>query len=325
MDVSLKFDIMQLLFILTLINAATHSMAKGIKHDVASTHAKDQLSDATSGATNGAFFLILTLFTFLLFVLDGRRKTHSPFTNTSTQTCIFVLTLRAFPSSRVILVVLCLLFYFFLPQAVDENTGSTIQRTLLSTRRLPSTRRLLAKTFIHVVTSGKCAEKAYTDVPSTWNNVDPALIYRSHQGVHCNRLSIALRGNVGDNTRKNVNNINYPGRNCFWDGGNTGELRFNQKGDEPKNQDCSNNRQCICFQPCDPGFFGSYDSVDCVACHPGRFSATLYVLHKDDPSLACEACGVGKYQFDTPAACTNCPAGWYNDQKNQVECVSGNM
>jgi hypothetical protein len=48
---------MQLLFILTLINAVTHSsMAKGIKHDVASTHAKDQLSDATSDATNGASF-----------------------------------------------------------------------------------------------------------------------------------------------------------------------------------------------------------------------------------------------------------------------------
>jgi hypothetical protein len=54
---------MQLLFILTLINAVTHSsMAKGIKHDVASTHAKVQLSDATSGATNGAFFLILYFF-----------------------------------------------------------------------------------------------------------------------------------------------------------------------------------------------------------------------------------------------------------------------
>jgi hypothetical protein len=53
---------MQLLFILTLINAVTHSsMAKGIKHD-ASTHAKVQLSDATSGATNGAFFLILYFF-----------------------------------------------------------------------------------------------------------------------------------------------------------------------------------------------------------------------------------------------------------------------
>jgi hypothetical protein len=48
---------MQLLFILTLINAVTHSsMAKGIKHDVASTHATDQLSDATSDATNGATF-----------------------------------------------------------------------------------------------------------------------------------------------------------------------------------------------------------------------------------------------------------------------------
>ena len=98
MDVSLKFDIMQLLFILTLINAATHSMAKGIKHDV--THAKDQLSDATSGATNGSSIFNSYFISFLLF--DGRRKTHSPSTNTSTQPCILVLTLCAFPSTWMI-------------------------------------------------------------------------------------------------------------------------------------------------------------------------------------------------------------------------------
>ena len=97
---------------------------------------------------------------------------------------------------------------------------------------------------------------------------------------------------------------------------------FNAKTDEQNNKDCSYYRQCICYQPCDAGFFGSYDSVYCVACHPGRFSAPLYALHKDDLSLACEACGVGQYQFDTPAACKDCPAGWYNDQKSQAECVS---
>ena len=221
-----------------------------------------------------------------------------------------------------ILVVLCLFFSFFLFfQAVYENTDSTIQRTLLSTRRIPSTRRLQAKTFIHVLTSGKCAEKSYTDNPSTWN-VDPGVIYRSHQAGYCNRLSIALRGSQGDNKWKKVNHYSYPGRNCFWKGGNTGELMFNAKGDEKKNKHCSTDRQCICIQPCEAGFFGSYDSVDCVACHPGRFSTQLYVLHKDDPSLACEACGVGQYQFDTPAACVNCPAGWYNDQKSQAKCVS---
>ena len=58
---------MQLLLILTLINAAMHSStAKKIEHDVASTHAKDQLSTATDPkATTGAliyFLKILFLF-----------------------------------------------------------------------------------------------------------------------------------------------------------------------------------------------------------------------------------------------------------------------
>ena len=211
------------------------------------------------------------------------------------------------------------LFYFFLIEP-------TIHRTLLSTRRLPSTRRLLAKTFIHVVTSGKCAQKAYTDDESTWI-VNPTVMYRSHQSEYCNRLSIALRGShhgtkVLDNTYKKRSSKYYPGRGCFWRSGNTGDLEFNDKSRWDQNKHCSNKWQCICFQPCLAGFFGSYDSVDCVACHPGRYSAQLYVLHKDAPSLACEACGVGQYQFDTPSACKNCPAGWYNDQKSQYECVS---
>ena len=52
-----------LLLILTLINAA-HGMAKGIKHEVASTHAQDQLSDpkATTGAANFSFFNSFFLF-----------------------------------------------------------------------------------------------------------------------------------------------------------------------------------------------------------------------------------------------------------------------
>ena len=216
-------------------------------------------------------------------------------------------------------------FFFFFP--VDENTGSTIQRTLLSTRRLPSTKRLLvAKTFIHVVTSGKCAEKAYTDNPSTWENVDPMGSYRSDQSDYCNRLSIALRGShhgtkVLDNTWRKRDSKYYPGRGCFWKSGNTGVLEFNNRK-KWDTKPCSNKHQCICLQPCEPGFFGSVDSVNCLACHPGRYSAQLHAFHQDDPSLACEACGVGQYQFDTPSACEDCPAGWYNDQKSQAECVS---
>ena len=62
-------------------------------------------------------FLFLISFLFLFPPsLTRRLDTHSPFTNTSTQTCIFVLTLRAFPSSRVILVVLCPFFSFFSKQ-----------------------------------------------------------------------------------------------------------------------------------------------------------------------------------------------------------------
>ena len=221
-------------------------------------------------------------------------------------------------------------FFFF--QAIDENTGSTIQRTLLSTRRIPSTRHLSTKAFINVVRSGNCVKNAYTDVPATWENANPTLMYASFQNKYCERLSGALRGlNVGapniktsDYTVRLLTNVNRPGITCGWRKFNPwtdgmGELVYNKKSN---NNPCSNKDACICLQPCEPGFFGSVDSVDCLACHPGRYSAQLHAFHQDDPSLACEACGVGQYQFDTPSACEDCPAGWYNDQKSQAECVS---